>query len=68
MFRKLQQQNASVSAEIQMHQRQRQLVSDRSRAQSAYHNQVEMSRANAIQLMRLYEKQAVRGKLLFIKG
>ena len=59
MFRKLEEQNSKVQDELQLHNNLQASKAQRSSSAKAYHNQVEMSRSNALKLMKLYEKQAV---------
>ena len=68
MFRKLEEQTARVDAEIQIHQSLQQAQLARSKSAGAYHNQMDMSRANALKLMKLYEKQAVKGCNIYLSG
>ena len=64
MFRKLEEQTARVDAEMQLHQSLQEAQLVRSKSATVYHNQVDMSRANAIKLMKLYERQTVKGYTL----
>ena len=62
MFRKLEEQNSKVQDELKLHNIAQKSKSQRSASAKAYHNQMEMSRSNALKLMKLYAKQAVMGK------